>query len=239
MRLSDFAKEPIIIGGCGRSGTTVLLAILGSHPGIFAIREETRIFCPTGYSVLANLEAPIEIQRVEAYLKNDTIVPSCQRWCEKTPKNVVFFGPILRAFGERVKIIHIVRDGRDVITSIHPRRPDCFHISISRWLHDTTSGLRFSNHPNVLTIRYEDLVLHFEPTMRHICDFLDERFVSDLLHWHARTNIKWSPTWKGGSVLPLYDTSIGRWKCSTYRKRVQEFESNPRALACLDQLGYY
>ncbi len=37
-------KCPIIIGGCGRSGTTLLLSILGSHPNIQAIKDETGLF---------------------------------------------------------------------------------------------------------------------------------------------------------------------------------------------------
>ncbi len=49
-RIKDFRlyKSPILIGGCGRSGTTLLTSILSSHPKIALIPHETGIFCPTG-----------------------------------------------------------------------------------------------------------------------------------------------------------------------------------------------
>ena len=40
----NFKKPPIYIGGCGRSGTTLLLSILSSHPEIFACPGELEMF---------------------------------------------------------------------------------------------------------------------------------------------------------------------------------------------------
>ena len=37
-------KPPIFIVGCGRSGTTLLLRILGKHENIYAIEEESHLF---------------------------------------------------------------------------------------------------------------------------------------------------------------------------------------------------
>lgn len=39
-------EKPIVIGGCGRSGTTLLLSILGAHPDIFALASELYPFYP-------------------------------------------------------------------------------------------------------------------------------------------------------------------------------------------------
>ena len=37
-------KSPIFIFGCGRSGTTLLLNILGKHPNIYPVKEESNLF---------------------------------------------------------------------------------------------------------------------------------------------------------------------------------------------------
>ncbi len=43
---NDFPDPPVIIGGCGRSGTTLLLSILASHPAILGVPEELYLFYP-------------------------------------------------------------------------------------------------------------------------------------------------------------------------------------------------
>jgi hypothetical protein len=229
---------PIIIGGCGRSGTTLILAILGSHPRIFAIPEETRIFCPTAYERVPNLCSPINLEAIQAFLDKQAVPESCTRWCEKTPKNVLFFERILGAFQDRVRLIHVVRDGRDVITSLHPNNPHRFHVSQARWVAEVTYGLRFQHDPRVLTVRYEDIVLDFEPTIRRVCDFLGEEFLPELLDWSSKTNIRWQKSWHQGSVRPLYKTAIGRWRSAGYNKIIDQFLSNIQSRECLQRLGY-
>ncbi len=39
-----FSQSPVIIGGCARSGTTLVLAILAAHPSIYTIPNEIRAF---------------------------------------------------------------------------------------------------------------------------------------------------------------------------------------------------
>ena len=78
----------------------------------------------------------------------------------------MFFGKVLEEFRERVKIIHIVRDGRDVVLSRHPVDTARHWISPSRWVEDVSAGLSFEGHPQVLTIRYEDLVKEYDITIR-------------------------------------------------------------------------
>ena len=57
-------RRPILIGGCGRSGTTLLLAVLSCHPAIVAIDEETRAFCPGGYLADPTLDAPFKFKKL-------------------------------------------------------------------------------------------------------------------------------------------------------------------------------
>lgn len=239
LKILKLNRDPIIIGGCGRSGTSLLLSILSCHPHIFTLSEETTCFCPTVYSQNVDLSAPFHISVFFKYLLRSKIPWSCRRWCEKTPKNVIFFGRILKYFGKRVKIINIVRDGRDVITSIHPSRPEGFHVNPHRWINDVEAGLRYENHPQVLTIRYEDLVRNYEITLKSICDFIGEDFRKEFLLFPKTAKEKLTKMKTlDKQVQPVFAHSIGRWKRPENELRVRELTDNPRAKKLLVHYHY-
>jgi len=233
-----FTRDPIIIGGCGRSGTTVLLSVLGAHPHIYAINEETEALCPTAHREdNVDLSAPLIIDKIYWYLLTHKIPHECNRWCEKTPKNVIFFGPILDYFKDRVCIIHIIRDGRDVITSKHPDKQTKFWVPAERWINDVGAGLKFENHPQVLTLKYEDLVIEPEETIKSICSFIDEDFSKSLLSHAEHTHIKRDKAWFG-EAEPLHQRSVGKWKRPEFKERIEEFMQNPDAVRLLKYFKY-
>ena len=137
----NFTRDPILIGGCGRSGTTLLLAILSAHPNIFAFSRE--LVAVVDWKPADNdpdsLE-PARLDRLYRELLWRRIPPSAQRWCEKTPRNVHHIDKILD-FWPNSRFFHIVRDPRDVLTSRHPTRPDEYWVSPERWVRDVRAGL--------------------------------------------------------------------------------------------------
>lgn len=239
LRILKLSRTPIVIGGCGRSGTTFLLSVLSCHPNIFAIDIETKALCPTAYGKKPDLSASLKMALIFNYLYEckDEIPKSCTRWCEKTPKNVLFFGRILDYFGQRVKIIHIVRDGRDVITSIHPEDPSAFWITPERWIEDVSCGLKYENHPQVLTIRYEDLVRNYEKILRKICLFIEEEFTDTFLAYPETAYKNKSSGWGGPAKAPD-EKSIGRWKEDQHSEIIERFMANPKAIDLLRHFGY-
>jgi hypothetical protein len=232
-----FSKPPIIIGGCGRSGTSLLLSVLSAHPSILAIPDETMAFCPTAYGSETNLDAPFEMDRIQEKLRTLGTKHSATRWCEKTPKNILFFGRLLKTFGADVRLINIVRDGRDVLTSRHPNDPTRSWVNLNRWISDVGSGVPFDNHPQVLVVKYENLVLEFEKTMKMICGFLEEEVAPELLEWHQHTAVREHRAW-GGKVKPLQTDSIGKWRRAEYAKMVAEMMSDIDAVRLLKRYGY-
>lgn len=228
---------PIIIGGCGRSGTTLLLSILSAHPRIFAVPFETRVFCPSAYSDEPNPHPQIDPGPLYEYLASCTIPQSCQRWCEKTPKNVLFFSQILNFFKNRVHIIHIVRDGRDVVTSVHPQKPDGFWVSPERWIHDVTEGLNYYDNPQVMTVKYEELILNHEKTVSRILHFIGESMCEEVLVWFQNSKIRFNEAWFG-ELEPLYASSVGRWQQEKYAHQARELLSYPEAKHLLRKLNY-
>jgi hypothetical protein len=242
-RILRLGRRPIVIGGCGRSGTTLLLSILSCHPKIFAIDIETVALCPDGYGAdgmynkTPRLDVPFKLWNIYQYLMDREILESCTRWCEKTPRNVIYFERILRHFGKRVRLIHIVRDGRDVVTSVHPSDPSRFWVTPHRWVQDVAAGRRMEDHPQVITVRYEDLVQSFEAPVRRICEFIGEEFSRAFLSYPETARVKESLAWfRPASAMT--DKTMGRWKDPKFKEIVDSLVRTPMAIELLRHYGY-
>ena len=227
------------MGGCARSGTTLLLSILSAHPEIYAIPILTDTFCLNVHSYKFKKNIPFGlVDLAYFYYKYFNKIPSSyNRWCEKTPMNVRYFDKIIKYFNAKVKIIYIVRDGRDVILSILPEKPNDFQVSPERWISDVSIGLKYINNPNVYTVKYEDLVMNYEETIKKICTFLDIECDYHLLNWHKFTKIRTSRAWSG-EIKEIFQDSVGKWKKTKYKERVEELMQKPKAIELLKKLGY-
>lgn len=235
--LRQLHRPPIVIGGCARSGTTLMLSILSSHPHIFAFPRETGLFCPKAYWRRKPAATPISNVAFYRHLLWQEIPRTAQRWCEKTPKNVLFFGKIIDHFEGRVRLIHVVRDGRDVVTSRHPADPSRYWVSPQRWIDETKAGLEWEGHDRVLTVRYEDLVRDLGSQLVRLGAFLDEDFGELAEVWHEQTSIRLSKAWSH-EVRAAHSHSIGRWKSPQHREAVQQLVAMPEAVEILERLGY-
>lgn len=242
-RILGLGRRPVVIGGCGRSGTTLLLSLMSCHPKIFAIDIETVALCPDGYggdgmfNKTPDLNVPLRLDKIYQYFYEREIPESCTRWCEKTPRNVFYFERILHHFGADARLIHIVRDGRDVITSIHPGHETKFWVPPERWIMDVAAGRRMEKHPQILTIRYEDLVRQYETTMRRICAFIEEEFVAEFLAYPESARIKESGAWFNPAQT-ANDKSIGRWRDPKFEATVAALLQEPLAVELLQHYGY-
>lgn len=208
-------ESPIIIGGCGRSGTTLLTAILAAHPKLAAIDIETYAFYPR----------PLRLRNI---LNNK----SEGRWIEKTPRNVCVFSTIKTIIPE-AKLIHIVRDGRAVVTSHHPNHKQKYWVNKERWVNDVWAGLMFP----AFLVKYEDLVLDTENTLKKICSFIGEDFSKDMLDFVRNSNIKDDASF-GGKVSPLYSNSIYKWASEEHKKTIDDFNNDLRCQALMKLLNY-
>lgn len=167
-------KPPILIVGCGHSGTSVLLRILDMHPAIYGIPYESRAF----------LKSRTKIRLASWFWKKNTIAAGKHRWAEKTPSHIHAIRRILEEYPD-ARILLIVRDGRDVAISLRKRTGD-FAGGIARWMEDNRAGEAFWNHPQVFKLAYEELVGRFEEIMPKICAFLDEPFDASMRDFHQR-----------------------------------------------------
>ena len=237
----NFSDTPIMIGGCGRSGTTLLLSIIGAHPNIFSFPTEVGTFLEWHDSLsLTSSKQDEKVPRLDrfyrALLKNK-ISEETTRWCEKTPGHVRHFGEILDYFNEDIKLIHIVRDCRDVTLSRHPSKPDEYWVSPARWINDVKAGLEYQDHPQVLTIKYENLILNYNETIEEICDFINEECTEELYSYLEHTNVKDNNAWYNGAQK-LHSKSVEKWKKDKNKARVAEVMENAEVVELLKKLNY-
>lgn len=177
------------------------------------------------------------MDRLISALRRCHITPQHTHFVEKTPRNVYAFENVLEHFGDNVRLIHLVRDGRDVITSRHPKNPDAFWIPPERWVADVESGLRWLGHPQVHMLSYEHLVLRTEETLSDLCTFLGIGFTGTFLAYPEGASIRSDAAWFG-EACGLHGRSIGRWRDARYAPQVQRLLAMPRARELLMRLGY-
>lgn len=231
-----FDAPPILIGGCGRSGTTMLLAMLGAHPQIAAIPTETTLFARRRKHRYPRLNHYLMRARAALVLSREPVKPDAHRWCEKTPPNIRFVERLFAHFGD-VRFIHIVRDARDVVTSRHPHAEGPY-VPVERWVADVSAGLAHRHDPRMYTLRYEDLVEDYEPTMRALLAWLEEPFTDEMASYHAHTSVKRNTALRGGKARPVSTSSVGRWRDPKFADDVATVMASPEAVAILKDLGY-
>ncbi|MDA1330717.1 MAG: sulfotransferase [Chloroflexi bacterium] len=219
-------EAPVLIGGCGRSGTTLLLSILGAHPTMLAFADELYAFYPY----------PFRLQSLIDPLAKAHEDGSWRRWVEKTPKNVRAFERIHQAFNGEARLIHMVRDGRDVVTSHHPNASERYYVEPERWVADVCAGLEQAD--KTLLLRYEDLVAEPERTLKTVCEFIEEPFDERLLSFELHSTVAQNKAWEGGAATALHQERVERWRAPEHAARVAKFMATPGAQDTMEELGY-
>jgi hypothetical protein len=230
-----FSDAPIYIGGCGRSGTTLLLSILSAHKEIFACQKELYLF--EGEEILENELTTPKFYRLYRTFIQKRILLTAKRYCEKSPSNILFIPMLEKIHDDNFKFIHIVRDGRDVILSRHPLDKNNYWVTPERWIHDVSTGLQYSRHPNLYLLRYEDLVSNFKASIEEICKFLEIPLSNEILQWHKYACVRQSRA-LFNEIEEINTKSIGKWKEEINKPRVQELLDQPKAVLLLKELSY-
>lgn len=164
------------------------------------------------------------------------------RWGDKTPSYVSELDILWNLF-PGCRIVHLVRDGRDVAASLGRLEWGSGHIPTvaEDWRWKTTLahkiGAVLGEH--YLEVRYEDLVLSTEETLRTICAFLKEPFHGDMLDFHVTAEKEMpseSMKWHRTSVQAPDDRKVSMWKRQMSLSDRIIFEQI--AGATLDLFGY-
>jgi Sulfotransferase family len=140
------------------------------------------------------------------------------RWVDKSGSNAYYLDRILTLY-PAARIVHLVRDGRDVMCSILGRDPGMHCHAAAHWLYNNAAAYRYREQPGYLSVRYEDLATEPEPVVRRVCDHIGEAFVPAMLapvgddYWRrlagTNTHASWQATPIGSTVNA---GSVGRYR---------------------------
>jgi protein-tyrosine sulfotransferase len=207
-------EQPIFIGGAGRSGTTLMRVMLNAHPALCSGPEFKMLNQITAlYNTMIN-PGYLEIASAYEWKKEDMTdhyrkfilgffekfkaSSGAHRLVEKTPHNVL----IMKELGEifpKAKFIHVIRDGRDVCSSLIKMNwiggdgkklwyTNDIKGASMYWTKVVSAGLAIGQHPlvknRVKIIRYEDLIENTESVLKDLFVFLEEPWHESVLRYH-------------------------------------------------------
>ncbi|GJM21957.1 MAG: sulfotransferase [Planctomycetota bacterium] len=158
------------------------------------------------------------------------------RWGEKTPGTYRFL-PEVNAWFPDCKVIHIVRDGRDVaISCLTPPFSDnydkgnVYEVAV-RWRHAIHACRKaqrdFLGNDRYLELRYEDLTDDAETKVREICAFLGEDFEPAMLDFHksSKRNVaRGDASFHARTAQQVNKGRVERWRSEADEAFVCGFE---------------
>jgi len=238
--------NPIFVGGVPRSGTTLLRVILDTHPDIHcgtelravdalaalwnACRDSVRPPLSEAYALPDPTLRPAFARLIMAFLRPAWDASGKPRVAEKTPWNLLVF-PQLRELFPDSALVHVIRDGRDVVASrleIDRREAGAGELDTAgrareralEWVAAMQLRRRMLADPGLAPayyeLRYESLVRDARATLVPLFEFVGVAFDDRVLRYHrVDRNVAGSEEWSAASVQrPLYASSIGRWRAS-------------------------
>jgi hypothetical protein len=164
-----------------------------------------------------------------------------KRFGEKTPTNIRYMNELLSIF-PNAKIIHIIRDPRDVVASASKRElfwtSNDVVINAFKWRCDMFYRREFSAQTETYTeVRYEDLVSDPEQQLRRICEFVGEEFDPQMLEFYktSKSYLQNEP-WKEGTQRPINRSSVQKWQKELSEAQIFLIEMINGAT--MSQIGY-
>ena len=163
-------------------------------------------------------------------------------WGEKTAFYTSIL-PILSGCYPEARFILLLRDPRDVVSSLHhtpwgkQAYPSLADAAL-RWrvgMREVEAGLHDLDSARLLRVRYESLAREPEHSLRRICEFLGVPFDAAMLSFHERTDqliTRTSQAWHPNTFKPISASSVERWRSQYSPEEVGLIE-----LVCGSRMG--
>jgi hypothetical protein len=238
---SDQQNGHIIVGGAGRSGTTLMRVLLDAHRRICCGPEMKVLPQVAGlYVSFINNNALMQgydngVADMQAYFRQlvDNLSGKFRRaagkprWAEKTPHNVGVMAGLGAIFPD-ARFIHMIRDGRDVACSLVTMDWVGFDGEKLDSTKNIRGAARYWNDliliarqeaadpalaGRVVEVRYEALVSDTEAVMRAVLKFLGESWDPAILEAHKKSRAhEPHESSTDQATKPIYRAAMGRWQ---------------------------
>ena len=256
---------PIVVGGCHRSGTSLLRRLLNAHSRIFCGPEvkffrdfygdyrddafrHLRFF--TTMRPLLPEEELLQIfgRAFIALHERAATKAGKPRWADKNPENVLYLRQWQQLLGDNWLLVHVVRNPLDTLASIKEARfplslPQDIEGRIELYQHYTRMGLDFANacKDRAYRVVYEKLVRSPDSVLPELMEWLGERFELDQLDFNRHeTGHSGLEDRKISSTTAIHDGSIGRWKSILDKRETQKVRAATQNIwAEIDPAGEY
>lgn len=260
--MSEAFRKRIIIGGPPRTGSSLLRILLDASPTIIALAETAFFVESLEYRQQRLARSVARLNRVfglDDALVSETIATSTDQiecfdrliaayqasmgigkpvWAEKTPRNCHRYAE-LRAGDPNLYFLSIIRDGRDVVTSVvDPEKG--YHCTIERYCAAMQAVFAFKDDPRHHILRYEDLVSDPKASLISLFGFLDEEFDPAILtEYRHPSPTRDSRLMRQDNVKkPISPRTVGRWRAPEHRDRIEAFAADSEACAWNAFAGY-
>ncbi|HSE39379.1 MAG TPA: sulfotransferase [Acidobacteriota bacterium] len=250
------------IVGCARSGTSILGELIASHPAVKYIFEAHSIWELGGmgedgsHRLTAEHVSPAIKAEIESWFRDQA--QDTHMLVEKNPRNILRI-PYIREIFPEAKLIHIIRDGRDVACSMIPGAggTEWYHLRPPSWksYYDAYSGaircafawrdiveigLQDLQNVSHLQIRYEDLVFSPNSTIRSIFSYMGLDLHPAVIEFGNQiannTTFAYHASHQDRWFQNNHHKRIGRWRENLTRREQEKI--NELLTPLLDRLGY-
>ena len=195
--------------------------------GIF-LKKNPKQFNKRSEAVLSDVAKLTSIEVYKRFLQTITNENGCSITCEQTPRNIFYIQELLSHF-PNAKIIHMVRDSRDVLLSQKnkwkrgflgankiPLRETIrsymnYHpITFAKfWSSAVLHGNKMEENPRVIKIKFEELLQNPQDKIMELCSFIGIPFNKKMLEV---PNIGSSISLDKEDELEIDSTKIEKWK---------------------------
>jgi protein-tyrosine sulfotransferase len=141
--------------------------------------------------------------------------PEAGIWGDQSPINTLYLPWVRRTFPQ-AKYLHLLRDGRDAISSMVGTGRTDLARATERWVISVKYALRLQNRlgpDQFLEVRYEDLVSEPAKSLKRICTFVGIDYHTQMLdYWKLPTTIEHKHfDYHRNIGRPVFTSSIGGW----------------------------
>jgi tetratricopeptide (TPR) repeat protein len=225
-RFAGLSDETVFICGMFRSGSTLLEQILAAHPRFIAGGESEffpRLVAkafgkyPEGLDRLTTEKA--QSWKAQHAKQSRKLFGDSIRITDKRPDNFLHIG-LIKAVLPSAKFVVTERDWRDVATSVYSTRlgpGQSYATSLIDIRHYIDLQSELVDHwqsilgPDLIRIRYEDLVSEPRDTITRLLECLGEDWNEGCLSFNKLKNtVQTASVWQVRE--PLHTNSIGRWR---------------------------